>query len=122
MEEPRRFVRPVRWDVAVEDIDLARSSLEALVQLQSLEAFQLLRNIANSLAYEAYIKMLGSKSQIDDSYSKGVIGGLEALFQNIEENTENLKDFLNEHDNPNKEAEDETELRAKALGIDRRTT
>lgn len=91
--------------------------MEALDQLSACDGFYLAKKIANGLVSEAYQKMLSDTDPIKVNYNRGVVGGLESLFQNLELQREGLRAFVDELRQDDKEIETEESIRASELGI-----
>jgi hypothetical protein len=76
-----------------------------------------MRKMANGIVHEAYLKLLSSTDIHSDGYDKGVIGGLEMLFQNIEDTRDDMKDMVIAEREEEEVEDDTAQRRADALGI-----
>ena len=70
--------------------------MEALDQLKQSKGYQILRLLADEVAWSAYSKLIGgARTELDVvAYAKGQIAGLESLFQNLNNMEEEFKVYL----------------------------
>jgi len=92
-------IEVVDEDLTIEELKLR---IDAIKELKESLAFKLLKQIANGIVYLSYNNMLATlplEASADRElstmvYNKGVIGGLEMLFKNLDHNELEFKEAL----------------------------
>lgn len=91
-----REVHPVPYNPEEVDLEEARYQLQALKELRDSPGFDLIRALADGIAYDNYSRILANhednRTMVD--YSRGQIGGLESLFQNLNSLIDDLEGYV----------------------------